>query len=216
MSNDTAQPLKSEPQRKIAQLCEVCHQIGTSDARWFTQKAEVSHFSLTIYIHHPDLLCLKTSALKGCPMCQFLLRTIENSYDAKNAPTIDGDIVKNSEPSVKTEMTVADRKKLLQEYSEELSPYLTSLLPRNLKNDTQGKEMLDYLSSICGDGRVLLIGVRPKSWLLNNLRAFVLYPFGAADIQDLKTPFIATPYLELATSLGMRNPLPTLVFSLKL
>lgn len=141
-------------------------------------------------------------------MCQFLLRTIENSYDARNTQTIDGDIVKNSETSVNTDMTVAEMKEFLQQYSEKLglSPYLTSLLPRNLKNDTQGKEMLDHLSYICGDGRVLLIGDRPKSRLPNNLRAFVLYPFGAADIQDLKTPFIATPYLELATSLGMRNP----------
>lgn len=208
MSKDKVQPLQDVSQNKTAQLCEVCDQIGTSDARWFTQKAEGSNFSLTIYIHRPDLHSLKTSAVEGCKMCQFLLQTIENSYDAKNTQTIDGDIVKNSEPSVNTKMTVADMKKLLQEYSEELSPHLTSLLPRILKNDSQGKQMLDLLSDVCGDGRVLLIGVRPKGWLLNNLRAFVLYPFGAADKQDLKTPFIATSYLELATSLGMRNPAP--------
>lgn len=216
MSNDTVQPLKSVSREKIAQLCEVCDQMGTSDARWFTQKPEGSNFSLTIYIHRPDLRSLKASALEGCKMCQFLLETIENSYDARHTQTIHGDIVSNSEPSVKTKVTVADRKKLLQKYSEELSTDLTRMLPRNLKNDTEGKQMLDLLSELCGHGRVLLIGVRPNSWLPNNLRAVVLYPFGASEIQDLQTPFIATPYLELATSLGMEPCSHTLFFSLNL
>lgn len=204
MSDGPVQPFKDMPQKKIPQLCKVCDQIGTKETRWVFRNAEDSEPSLNIYIHRPDLRSLKASALKGCEMCQFLLWTIEQSYDAIHVQTIDGDIVGNSEPSVRTKMRVSDRKNLLQKHSEELRLEILGRPPTELKNNPVAKQALNFLSEVCGPGRVILIGSHHAHMLPNALRAFVLYPFGASDIQDLQTPVITGLLFELATSLGIR------------
>lgn len=185
-----------------SQLCKICDQIGTTDSRWLINTENKAELGIGIYIHRRDLHSLKSSALNECRLCQLILSTVMNSDDARRAEMISGENFQDSGLVLGTEKSLPGRKRLLQEHQHDLS----SSLPIALGNleATQG---LHRISELCGKGRVLLIG---NDWLNDipgNLRAVVLYPFGAFDTRDAHEPFVTGLPFELATGYGMKTVL---------
>jgi hypothetical protein len=207
MSVGTDQMPGDMSQSSVSRCCKVCDQIGTSDARWFIRTEEDSKPGLAIYIHHPDLRSLRASALKGCCLCEFILSTIVNSDCAKHIPTVDGDIVENSEQSRRTGKKAAKRKRLLQKHSHQLSSAIACKSLAVLERTGEIKD-LHLLSTLCGHGRVVLIGTVYPGCLPWDLRAVVLYPFGAIEIADIHTLFIMGKRFDLAPDIGMIKIIP--------
>jgi hypothetical protein len=207
MSDDGLVPLDGISD-KISPLCDVCGQIGTSDARWFVKREKRSQPGLGIYIHQPDLHSLDSSARDGCRLCWFLLLSILNSDDARHEPTTDAatdeNIVANILLNSGTGITVADKKLLLQKHSHELSPAIAFVLQKNLR-DAGNNQGLDLLPKLCGNGSIVLIGTTYANRLPFNLRAVVLRPLGALRFYNI--PLIAGLPFELAAGLGKRNQL---------
>lgn len=204
---DHAVPLLADiARKKTRRLCKVCDQIGTSDARWFTNTQFDSERGLGIYIHRRDLHSLKGSALRGCSLCQFILSTIVNSDDVRHMSTFNGDNIQDCAFSLSTRMKVADRKQLLQTHGHEVSPMIAFGKPTLLKSSALILGM-HLLSNLCGHGRVVLVGAPTAGALPNSLRAFVLHPFGPRpfDNLDVTTPFITGQYFELATCLSKKD-----------
>lgn len=203
MNYHGAQLLDDPSHKTSSRLCKVCHQIGTSDSRWFFGTIDDSRPGLAIYIHRRDMHSLKASALKGCMLCQFLLSALVNSDETRRVPTITGDVVVSSALSVRKETQVADRELLLGIHGSEISPASAYFLPTILEDagETQG---LHLLSKLCGKGRVVLVGTSYASLLPFNLRAAIYYPFGAFGVQ-VHTPFLTGLPFELATGIGTRS-----------
>lgn len=195
------------PDKKLSQLCYVCDQIGTSDARWFINTQPNSQPGLGIYVHRRDLHSLRASATKGCRLCGLILSTVVNSDDARQVPTLSGDIFQDCVYSIKKRRGLTSSLRLLQKYGHKVSPATAYCLPTTFKfnEDIRG---LHLLSKLCGIGRVILIGTAHTNNLPSNLRAVVLYPFGTFDYQLFRTPFIAGHPFELATRLGMEDSFP--------
>lgn len=184
-----------------SRLCKICDQIGMSDARWL----KVRH-GIRIYIHRRDLHSLKSSALNECRLCQLILSTVVNSDDAENAAIISGDNSRDSGLILGTKKSLFGDKRLPQAHRHDSSLLFRYFLPIALR-EFEAIQGLNRLSELCGKGRVLLID---KDWpdvLPDDLRAVVLYPFGAFDSQDAHKPFVTGLPFELATDYGMRNVL---------
>lgn len=126
-----------------------------------------------------------------------------NSDDARHVPTVSGDIIQDSALSVDAKMKVVDWKQLLQMHGYRLSPSIACCTPTFIRRQAHFMG-LHLISNLCGNGRVILIGNTTARLLPNNLRAFVLDPFGLFDNPDVRTPFITGQYFELATCLSMR------------
>lgn len=207
MTDHAVQRLGDTAKKKTSQLCKVCDQIGTSDVRWFFSSKN-PRASLGIYIHRRDLHSVKSSALNGCRMCEFILSTVVNSDDARHEPTLNGDIVQDCQLGITTIRGIHGKKRLLEKHSHRLSRSMAYDLPTTFSRMAH-IEALHLLAKLCGVGRVILIGTTYTDLLPCNLRAVVLYPFPALDVKDVRTPFIAGQPFELATSVGMKDLVPT-------
>ncbi|POS73639.1 hypothetical protein DHEL01_v207964 [Diaporthe helianthi] len=110
--------------------------------------------------------------------------------------------------SAKTELQVADRKKLLQEHIDVLSSTVTyrfstsganaDWLPGNPFLGVIPAQGLHLLSGFCGLGRLVLTGISRPDRLPSNLHALALYPFGTSGVLGLHQPFIRGRPFELA------------------
>lgn len=190
-------------QKEGSRLCKICDQIGRSDVRWLINTK--IRFGIGIYLHRRDLHSLKTSALNECRLCQLILSTVVDSDDARKAEMIIGESFRDCELILGAKMSLSERERLLQESRQE-SSFLPTCFPIVLRN-LDASQGLHRLSELCGNGRVLLIGKDWPSVIPDNLRAVVLYPFGAFDTRDAHEPFVTGLPFELATGHGTRNVL---------
>lgn len=202
MDDHVVQTGDDTSRNKPSQICKICEQIGTCNTRWLINMEKDSNLGLGVYIHRRDLHSLKASAVGGCGLCMFILSTVLTSYDARHAQTLSGDITQDCERSAKTKIKKIDKKRLLRRHGDELPEAIAYNLATTFKDpaDLQG---LDRLSKLCGNGRIILMCTIDTSLLPYNFRAVVLYPFGAFDIQDVRTPFIAGRPFELVPRIGM-------------
>lgn len=184
-----------------SRLCKICDQIGMSDARWLINTENKVDLGIGIYIHRRDLRSLKSSALNECRLCQLILSTVVNSDDAQKSEMISCEDFQDSGLFLGTKKSLSGRKRPLQEHRHEFLSYLLPIALGNLEA-TQG---LHRLSELCGKERVLLIGTGWLNAFPDDLRAVVLYPFGAFDTRDAHEPFVTGLPFELATDHGMRN-----------
>lgn len=202
MADHAVQPSDDTSRNKLSQICKICEQIGTCNTRWLVNMEKDSNLGLGVYIHRRDLHSLKASAVGGCGLCMFILYTVLTSYDARHVQTLSGDIIQDCEVSAKKKIKKSDRKRLLRRHGDDLPEAMAFNLATTFKDpaDLRG---LDLLSKLCGNGRIILMCTIDNTILPYNFRAVVLYPFGAFDIQDVRTPFIAGLPFELVPRIGM-------------